>query len=133
MAFTLTGVSSMKSKLLGTKPGMLRSTMQALNVEAEKIMTRSKREFVFVDEGTLRNTGHVIHAELIGDMIVVLMRYGPIVTAIVLHEFPDFNPRHWPKDKLNPTKPGTGPKYLERPLREAVSGMAERIAHEIRL
>ena len=135
MSFTLTGPEAMKRKLVGARAGILRDAIKAINIEAEQVMTRSKQEYVPVDEGTLRNTGHVVHAQLINKKITVRMRYGPIVTAIVIHESPDYDPPSWRKFE----GPGGvnfrrgGPKFLERPLRAALTGMGERIAKEIRL
>lgn len=131
MPFTLTGIESVRRKLVGVKPSVRRKVVQALNVEAESIVTDSKQNYVPVREGALRNTGHVEHAKhtTTGD-ITATMRFGPIVTAVVIHEVPDFNPPSWGGGEPNFGR--GGPKYLELPMRVAIPGMAERIANVVK-
>ena len=126
MEVTWTGIGSAAARVRDIAPTIRRNTVKAMNMEGEAILTDSKQNYVPVDEGTLRNTGHVQHArhKPAGDIEVVI-RYGPLITAIVIHELPDFNPPSWRSGVQ--FKRG-GPKYLEIPLNLAVSGMAERIA-----
>ncbi len=102
---------------------LLHAAEAALFEEAEAIMARSKDEFVPVDEGILRASGHVqLPVRTGGDVSVTLAYGGPAEAyAVIQHERLDFNHPH-----------GGGPKYLERPLVEAVPGMGDRIAARIR-
>lgn len=86
--------------------------------EGEEIMTRSKEEFVPVDLSTLKNSGLTHPAEIRGKTVTVELTFGGAASeyAIVQHERLDY--RHTVG----------GPKYLERPLKEATAGMAGRIA-----
>ena len=95
---------------------------RALVAEAEAIMTRSKQSFVPVDTGVLRASGHVSMPDVSGDDVSVTLSYGGPASdyAVVQHERLDY------KHSVG------GPKYLERPLLEAASGMGERIAKKIR-
>lgn len=94
----------------------------ALYQEAEDIMTRSKRDFVPVDTGTLRATGHVEEPVIRGSEVLVTLGFGGPAApyAIVVHENP-----------LASHKVGQY-KYLERPALEAVRGMGNRLADRIR-
>lgn len=98
----------------------------ALHFQAEKIMTRSKRDFVPVDLGALRSSGHVRPPERgKGRIIQVKLVYGgpSVPYAIVQHETPPAVFSHtvgqW--------------KYLERPLMEAVSTLARDLAADLQL
>ncbi len=95
----------------------------ALFVLGEKIMNTSKREFVPVDLGTLRSSGHV-EPPTRGkgrEISVALVYGGPAAPyAIVQHEG-DF--QH---------KVGSR-KYLERPLMDAVGTAARDIGRLLNL
>jgi hypothetical protein len=92
--------------------------------QGEKIMGRSKEEFVPVDLGVLKASGHVQLPEINGDEITVVMGYGGPAEAyaLVQHERLDFN---------HPN--GGGPKYLERPLMEAKQTLLHDIAKDLDL
>lgn len=94
----------------------------ALYREAEKIMAASK-QIVPVDTGNLRNTGHVAPPDFLQSSVSVEMGYGGPAApyAIYVHERLDL--RH---------KAGQYAKFLEFPALQAVSGMEERLAAEIR-
>lgn len=96
--------------------------------EANAIMAVSKSEFVPVKTGTLRSTGLVMETVFAPLNITTEMRYGggnAAKYAVPVHEKPG--------SFENPTKPGTGPKYLEQPAFQAVPGMADRMARGIKL
>lgn len=94
----------------------------ALVQQAEAIMSESKSRFVPVDTGVLRASGVVGAPQVGSDGIEVKMGYGGAAEdyAVIQHE--NLSYRH----------SVGGPKYLERPLLEAASGMAERLAKAIR-
>jgi HK97 gp10 family phage protein len=87
----------------------------ALNVEAEKIMTESKR-ITPVDTGRLRSSGHVKSPTRSGSMITVVMAFATDY-ALFVHEG---------------TRRMAGRKYLEGPVRAAASGLEKRLADRIR-
>ena len=95
----------------------------AITVEAELIMTRSKASFVPVKLNALRSSGHVEKAERVGRIVLVRLVYGGVSApyAIIQHERLDF------QHKVGQAK------YLERPLNEAVPGMAKRMARTLDL
>ncbi len=112
----------------------------ALFREAERIMTRSKEEFVPVDDSPLKNSGHVEMPEITGDLITVTMGYGgaAVAYALAVHEhLSEHSPASWEKAEaaghpvtFHPT--GHGPKYLELPLNDARSGFDARVAADLK-
>lgn len=99
-----------------------RELAAALVQEAEQVMTRSKRDFVPVDLGVLRASGHVAPPDIRGDRVTVTLGYGGAAAAYALiqHERLDFNhPR------------GGQAKYLEQPVLEAAAGLGGRLARRI--
>lgn len=93
---------------------------QALRTEAEQIMRRSK-QVTPVDTGTLRSSGHVQSPVSRRGRVSVTMGYGGAAQryALYVHEAPVW----WSWSAR-----GTGPKYLERPVKEARRGMGRRLA-----
>lgn len=107
--------------------------------EAEKIMKRSKEEFVPVEHGPLRASGKVLLPEMAGAQVSVTMGYGDasVRYAIAVHEhLSQHSPPSWVAAEaagrhvqFHPA--GHGPKYLERPLDEARSGLDVRLGQGI--
>lgn len=96
---------------------------RALYQEGEAIMTDSKENFVPVDLGTLKSSGHVDQPRRSGKDVTVLLAYGGAAApyALIQHENPDFihTVGSW--------------KYLEKPLNVALSGMAQRVAAKLEM
>lgn len=94
---------------------------QAMREEGETIMTRSKRDFVPVDLGTLRASGFVDGPEISGNTATVTLGYGGAASAYALiqHERMDY---HHDVGQA---------KYLEQPVNEAVVGFSQRVAKRI--
>jgi hypothetical protein len=146
----LKGVEEMRERIKNAGDEALSRVSRALYLEAEQTMTRSKQDFVPVDYGDLRSTGHVTQPELSAGYIVVRLRYGDsaIRYALAVHEHPSVHsPPSWDGKPIlsssthGPPTPGyvtfhpegRGPKYLERPMRDAARNMAERITNKARL
>ena len=129
------GLDDVKRKLDKLSREAPKQAKQALKVEAELIMTRSKKEFVPVDLGTLRASGTVgAPVEKNGDITVELSYGGEAdAYATAIHEHPsDATPPSWEGKTITFTKPGTGHKYLERPLNEEAPKVPERVAEHLR-
>lgn len=110
--------------------------MRAVYRRAEAIMARSKSEFVPVDNGILRNSGHVNPVMRQGRLVSVSMAYGGAAKAyaIAVHEhLSQYSPPSWRATAVRFSPAGRGPKYLERPLFEALRTMAQDIAADLRL
>jgi hypothetical protein len=110
--------------------------VKAVYRRAELIMARSKAEFVPVDNGILMNSGHVT-LERQGRVVRVILAYGGAAKAyaIAVHEHLSVHsPPSWKGGTVVRFKPaGRGPKYLERPLFEAVRTMAQDIAADLKV
>lgn len=95
-------------------PKQVKKILRAI---AERIMTRSKREFVPVDLGNLKSTGHV---EEDRNRIRVTLIYGGPAAPYALDQHENMTYNHTVG----------GPKYLERPLMAEVPSMAQEIARK---
>lgn len=122
VSFKLDGLDQVRAALASYGPRALQSATDHLHYEAELIMTDSKRNYVPVDEGILRASGHVEPPVVDGGNVFVRLVYGGLAKAyaIIQHERLDF--RH----------PVGGAKYLELPLLAAAKGLARRIAAYVR-
>jgi hypothetical protein len=134
--FKLTGVNEMVAKIAAVAAGVEDSLPKALREEAETVMATSKRDFVARRFGTLRASGFVGDVERSGDDVQVTLAYGGAASAyaIAVHETPsEHDPPSWRGKSVTFNPAGHGAKYLERPLMDAVGGMADRIAKKIEL
>lgn len=105
--------------------------------EAEDIMADSKENYVPVDTGNLRASGHVQQPKLAGNRISVLFGYGGPAApyALAVHE----NPRSGKTGGVSPSghryktwaKVGQW-KYLETPFKEALEGFPQRMKNVLR-
>lgn len=126
----------------------------ALYMEGERVMRRSKNEFVPVGPpmmgGALKRSGMVdppargLDPEQSGagprDWVVKLSYGGEAMDyALAVHEhFSEHTPRSWRVAMAHGKTiqfrlKGTGPKYLEKPLMDAQRGLDERIAEKVRM
>lgn len=134
MSFKLTGADQMRRRLQQIAKKVPDRLAAALYVEAEKISTDSARNYVPVREGVLRASRYVKKPEIKGRAVSVEIGYGGAASAyaIAVHENPSrYDPPSWEGVTVTFRPAGRGPKYLERPLKEALKGMAERLAAEI--
>jgi len=138
---TFKGVDAMGRKIKAIARKFPDTVEGALRIEAELIMTRSKMEFVPVDLGTLRNSGFVDSVKnrvyaLQSNEIGVVLGFGGAAAdyAHVVHETPSgFDPPSWQGKVIAFSPKGRGPKYLERPMMDAVPGLEQRIAARIQV
>lgn len=137
--FKVTGTKRMKDKIRKIMDSTPNKLEAALRVEAELIMTSSKRDFVPVDLGTLRSSGFVNDVTRSGpdnrDLSITL-GYGGAAEAyaIAVHEHPSASsPSTWEGKEIKFNPEGRGPKYLEKPLMQAIDGMTQRIADRVKL
>ncbi len=126
MVFRLAGVGELKKALAAGGERAIKLAAGGLYQEAEQIMTVSKERYCPKDLGNLYNSGHVQPPVIKGKKVDVEMGYGGPAAdyAEIVHE--NLDPTvHW-------NVPGTGPKYLEKPITEALPGMANRLAAVIK-
>lgn len=117
------GLDELRRALSDEPEEAVKELGRALNVEGERIMTVSKRDFVPVDQGTLRASGHVRAPHIRGTRAEVTLGYGGAASAyaLVQHERLDF--AH---------TVGTA-KYLERPVNDAATDFGRRVAKHLEL
>lgn len=113
------GLDAALAKLKAAGDDYRRRVQAAIVVEAEAIMADAKENFVPVDTGALRASGHVVLP--VGDELMVTMAFGgPAVDyAVEVHEDPT---AHHPVGQW---------KYLETPALAATHGLADRIKARI--
>jgi hypothetical protein len=143
--FTLRGVDDMLRRLKDIDRQSRESLSDAATEDAEiMIAQRARDEFVPIKSGNLRNTIKVVKSELSqgrdsggkfteGSAIEIKIIAGDDTTpqALAIHEHP--SPHDPPSWKSGVTFKHGGSKYLERPLNEAISGMADRVAGKVKL
>lgn len=126
------GLERTKTNLLRMPAKVVTATRAALLDEAEALLNDSKENYVPVDLGILRSSGHVASPVVLGSLVYVDLGYGGAAApyALAVHE----NPRAGHTKGVSPSgRPykhwaATGQwKYLEKPFNVHVVGMRERI------
>ena len=116
--------------------------LAALYHEGQVVMTDAKRRTpVAKDGGTLRASGRVHPPERHGRRLSVLMSFGGAADAyaIAVHETPsEHDPPSWVAmyeqgGTIDWTSTGTGPKFLEGAINDAMPDMTTRLAARIKL
>jgi hypothetical protein len=132
----LTGAAEWKAKLHAMGPAVFAAMVKSAYQSFEAVMTTSKEEYVPVDQGTLRSSGHVQSPEVSGMSATITMGYGGPAApyAIAVHE----NPRAGKTGGLSPSgKPYEhwartgGWKYLETPLKAATGQIAAKLKDDV--
>lgn len=129
--FDASAVLASLSKLGTSIP---REAAGALSEVAEEIMTESQ-DLVPVDLGALKNSKFVQSPERASDGLSVTMGYGGEAAAYAeaVHEHPSAtSPQSWLKGAVHFQTPGTGPKFLERPVVAAQRTFASDIAARLK-
>lgn len=109
---------------------------RALYREGNRIITRSKQEFVPVVTGNLRSSGYVELPQANGTEVTVTIGFGGAAAAYaaMVHENPrsgntgGVSPRGRPYKNFSTVGQW---KYLEQPMNEARPGFAGRIAQDV--
>jgi hypothetical protein len=120
--FEISGLDSLMERLgSGAMERIRPAIARELNVIAEEVMSESL-EIVPVDTGTLMSTGHVDAPQETEEGVSITLGYGgPAASyALAVHENLDPNV-HW-------KRPGSGPKYLEIPLKAKQDSIPRRLS-----
>lgn len=136
VTFKIKGTRSMQRKLNRLVAQFENRLPVALQTEAELIMTKSKQDFVPVDLGTLRASGHVERVRREGKTLIVRLVYGgpSAPYALAVHEhLSAHSPPTWRGVTVTFGPGDRGPKYLERPIVDAAPGMPARLAARLKL
>lgn len=108
----------------------------ALYRQAQKIMAVSKEKYVPVDLGPLKASGKVHPPTYVGRSCTVELSYGDaaMAYALAVHEHPSkYSPPSWQGVQVQFSPSGTGPKYLERPLMDAIPTLPQALARDLNL
>lgn len=121
---SIQGMDAFITKLKQAKQAVVKGASRGMYRWAESVMTESK-QIVPVDSGALMNTGKVMTPVVQGNQITVELGYGDeaVGYALIVHEMIGDSPGSHKavKHPIAPhpikwTRPGSGPKYLERPF-----------------
>lgn len=131
MAFTLKGSQLLKRNIEKIGVDIKLRINPAIRYEAENVMARSKREFVPIDDGTLRDSGYVSTVKDVNGEHRVEFGFSAR-HAVAVHETPSqHDPPTW-RGKRIQFRVG-GRKYLEKPLMEAAGKMGEKLAKKLKV
>lgn len=121
-SFTLTNKQQFMSQGAVQEKRLDRAAGSSLLEEGESIMTDSKENYVPVDQGQLRSSGHVQGPDREGGSIFVILGYGGAAEpyALIQHESLHFQHRVGQA------------KFLEKPVLAAESGMGRRVGDRIK-
>lgn len=134
----MSGLQNILKNIERIEKDLERQQMQALKNEAERIKLDSNEHYAPQDEGDLIAESYVSKPVKDNERTISIeIGYGGPKSnpySVALHEHPSASsPPTWNGKELKFTKPGTGPKYLERPLFKAVDGMIDRFAADIKI
>lgn len=132
LAVEIRGVEKMQAEIRRVAREFPGKAMRGLTFRGEIIMTRSKRDFCPVKDGTMRSTGHVVPDE---QKLSVTLGYGgpagignvgetndeAVGYAIIQHE------------ELSYAHTVGEAEYLKKPMEEAASTLARDLASDIKL
>lgn len=130
------GLAEFRAKLRTMGTAGFKAAVASAYRSFEEIMTKSKEEYVPVDQGPLRASGTVLPPEVSGSSATITMGYGgpSAPYAIAVHE----NPRAGKTGGLSPQgKPYEhwartgGWKYLETPLKAGADGVVSNMKRDI--
>lgn len=134
----ITGLDALAAKLHNAAKTLEDAIGREMYIFAEEVMTASKL-IVPVETGTLMNTGHVELPRMHEGSVLVQMGYGGPAApyALYVHEalegaIPPSPNWSWTKKvarggQIAWTRPGSGPKYLENPLKERQDQLPGRV------
>jgi hypothetical protein len=118
MSFNISGVIA---KLASQVQNARDEVSAELYQFAEEVMTDSKA-VVPMDTGALAATGQVHPPEIDGDEISIELGYGDAAVGYAIYVHENLDPG------VNWTRPGSGPKYLENPLKAKQDDLPQRLA-----
>jgi hypothetical protein len=115
----ITGVAEL-AQALARAPGVVRGHIGGALFAVAQDVLKVSGEAVPIDTGTLKSSRFTVGPEDTSRGIEVTIGYGGAAAAYALpvHEMPETN---------RFSRPGTGPKYLERPLNEARRGFLQAV------
>ncbi len=137
---TFSGQDELAANLKAIAAGVEHEALTAVKAEADQIL-REALELVPIDEGALSDSGIVEKITDAGHNVLGWrISFGGAASAYALavHEhLSKYSPASWVTHSLlgkriHWTRPGSGPKYLERPFLAAAPSLPEKVAARIR-
>lgn len=140
--FRIKGLDALAKKLENAAKILESAVGREMYIFAEEVMTASKL-VVPVKTGTLMNTGHVELPQSTPQGVIIQLGYGGPAApyALYVHEalegaVPPSAHWSWTKKvagggQIAWTRPGSGPKYLENPLKEKQDELPPRIKNAV--
>lgn len=117
---SISGIDDLKAKLAKNAPKARQDVKAEIYQFSEEVMADSK-QVVPVRTGALMNSGKVLLPTEEGNKVSVVMGYGDESVGYALYVHEELNSVQW-------TRPGSGPKYLENPLKAKQDDLPNRIA-----
>ena len=111
---------------------------EALAEEGLAVLKKAKEKYVPIEAGDLMDSGETVVFPLTGKSYQTNVQFGRTGAREYARAIHEHHSKHSPPswlglsaEDINWTKPGTGPKYLEKPIREARVKMHFRIAAKV--
>lgn len=125
VAMEFTNLAKIKALLSQFGPKSTQMMARAMYETLTDVEADSKARYVPYRLGTLHDSIHVVPPKISGSQIETrIVAGGPAAPyAVIVHE--DLRPKKW-------TKPGTGPKYIERPLMLAFRTLQQQLVTALR-
>ena len=124
ISFEILGLERLQQRFQVAAPAIRAEVAQELFVFGSEVMKASLL-IVPVLTGALMSTGKVEPPDFQGDEVKVTLGYGDEAVGYALYVHEDMS-------NVNFTRPGSGPKYLENPLKERQDKLPGRITEAVK-
>ena len=144
--FRLSGLDKIQGAVAALERSYKLRVAEALVDEAQKVLEDAQDNYVPVEDGDLRDSGKVARPVITPDNITVDISFGTTADtaakAVAIHEHPSpSTPPSWRNvrnergqfRRVRFSPEGTGPKYLEKPLRAASTNLLGDVGQRVRL
>ena len=125
ISFEILGLERLQQRFQAAAPSIQHEVEKELFQFGEEVMAASKL-IVPVDTGALMSTGHVDLPVTSGNEVTVKLGYGGPAADYALYVHENMNAN------VNWTRPGSGPKYLEGPIRQRQDKLPGRITEAVK-
>ena len=125
ISFEILGLERLQQRFQAAAPKIREEVARELYVFGTEVMEASLR-VVPVKTGALMNTGKVDPPVYDGDEVSVKIGYGDEAVGYALYVHENMS------TTVNWTRPGSGPKFLEAPLKERQDKLPGRITEAVK-